>query len=164
MGAWPLLRLTDSQTLRLQVPVIEIETGHLKIGQQVEAKIDALGGLVVKGVMSRLAGTLDPATRTMLMEADLANTDGRLRPGMFATARLAVEQRDNATIIPVAGLVKEKVNSYVFKHADGKAKRTQVQPGFNDGVNVEIPDLKPDEVILLPGATVLVDGQAVTVK
>ncbi len=163
-GGGTLLKLTDTKTLRLQVPVIEVETGHLKAGQQVEAKIDALGSEVVKGSLSRLAGALDPATRTMLVEADFANENGRLRPGMFATARLALEQRDNATLIPVAGLVKEKVNSYVFKHEGGKARRVQVQPGFNDGVKVEIPDLKADEVILLPGATVLVDGQEVGVK
>ncbi len=163
-GGDVLLRLTDTRTLRLQVPVVEMETGHLRAGQMAEAKVDALGGEVVKGVISRLSGALDPATRTMLAEVDVGNADGRLRPGLFATARLAVERRDEATLIPVAGLVKEKVNSYVFKHAGGKAVRVQVQPGFNDGVNVEVPDLKPDDVILLPGTTVLVDGQEVGVK
>jgi RND family efflux transporter MFP subunit len=163
-GGDTLLQLTDVSTLRLQVPVIEIETALLKVGQQVEAKVDALGGAIVKGTITRIAGTLDSATRTMLIEADFKNDDGKLRPGMFATARLAVEQHDNATIIPVAGLVKEKASSFVFKHVDGKAVKTAIKPGFNDGVNVEVPELKADDVILLPGATVLADKQAVTAK
>jgi len=163
-GGDTLLQLTDVSTLRLQVPVIEIETALLKVGQQVEAKVDALGGAIVKGTITRIAGALDSATRTMLIEADFKNDDGKLRPGMFATARIAVEQHDNTTIIPVAGLVKEKANSFVFKHVDGKAVKTAVKPGFNDGVNVEVPELKADDVILLPGAATLTDKQSVTAK
>lgn len=163
-GGGTLLQLTDSSTLRLQVPVIEVETSFLKLGQQVEAKVDALNGAVVKATLSRLTGILDPTTRTMLIEADCTNTDGKLRPGMFATARIAVEQHNNATVIPVAGLVKEKANSFVFKHLNGQAIKTAVKPGFNDGTNVEVPGLKADDIILLPGTTVLTDKQQVTVK
>ena len=163
-GGNTLLQLTDTATLRLQIPVIEVETSHLRVGQQVEAKVDALGGAVVKGTLSRITGALDPRTRTMLVEADFKNADGRLRPGMFATARISVEQHDNATIIPAAGLVKEKTANFVFKHIDGKAVKTAVTVGFNDGVNVEVPDLKPEDVILLPGTVTLTDKQEVTVK
>lgn len=163
-GGGTLLQITDVSTLRFQVPVIEVETSFLKPGIQVEAKVDALNGAVVKGTLSRLSGQLDTATRTMLIEADFKNDNGKLRPGMFATARIAVEQHDNATIIPVAGLVKEKANSFVFKHVDGNAVKTAVKPGFNDGLNVEVPELKPEDVILLPGTTVLTDKQDVTVK
>lgn len=163
-GAGTLLQLTDVSTLRFQVPVIEIETSFLKPGLQVEAKVDALNGAVVKGKLSRLSGQLESATRTMLIEADFKNDEGKLRPGMYASARIAVEQHDNATIIPVAGLVKEKANSFVFKYVDGRAVKTAVKPGFNDGVHVEVPELKLDEVILLPGSVVLTDKQEVTVK
>lgn len=163
-GGDTLLQLTDVSTLRFQVPVIETETAHLKPGQQVEAKVDALNGAVVKGTVTRISGTLDTATRTMLVEADFKNDDGRLRPGMFATARIAVEQHDNATVIPVAGLVKEKANSFVFKHVDGKAIKTAVKTAFNDGVNVEVPELKPEDIILLPGTATITDKQPVTVK
>jgi hypothetical protein len=99
-----------------------------------------------------------------MVEADLKNEDGRLKPGLYVTARLAVEMHESATIIPVAGLVKEKAASFVFKHVNGKAVKTAVKPGFNDGVHVELSELKPEDVILLPGATILADGQEVTVK
>lgn len=163
-GGSTLLQLTDVSTLRFQVPVVETETALLKPGLQVEAKVDALNGAVVKSTLSRLTGQLDTATRTMLIEADFKNDDGRLRPGMFATARIAVEQHDNATLIPVAALVKEKANSFVFKHVDGKAMKTAVKPGFNDGVNVEVPELKADDVVLVPGTTALTDKQPVSIK
>ena len=163
-GGDTLLQVADLGTLRLQIPVIEIETSLIQPGLMVDGKVDALGGASIKGTVSRFTNTLDPATRTMLVEADIKNDDGKLRPGMFVTARIAVEKHENATLIPIAGLVKEKANSFVFKFIDGKAVKTAIKPGYNDGINVEVPDLKPDDIILLPGTTPLTDKQPVTVK
>jgi RND family efflux transporter MFP subunit len=159
-----VVETVDASTLRLQIPVTEMEAGLVAVGKPVKAQIDASGPAPVEASISRIAYALDPATRTMLAEADLKNAELKLRPGMYAMAKIAVDKHDNATLIPVAGLVMEKTNAFVFKHVDGKAMKTAVKPGFNDGTNIEIPDLKPDEVILLPGTTLLTDKQPVTVK
>jgi hypothetical protein len=58
----------------------------------------------------------------------------------------------------------EKTNAFVFKHVDGKAMKTAVKIGFNDGVNVEVPELKAEDVLLVPGTTALTDKQSVTAK
>ena len=159
-----VVEIVDANTLRLQIPVTEMETALVAVGKPVKAQIDASGPAPVESSISRIAYALDPATRTMLAEADIKNADLKLRPGMYAMAKIAVEKHDQTTLIPVAGLVMEKTNAFVFKHVDGKAVKTAVKPGFNDGTNVEIPDLKADDVILLPGPTLLTDKQPVTVK
>ncbi len=158
-----VVEIVDASTLRLQIPVTEMEAALVAVGKPVKAQIDASGPAPVEASISRIAYALDPATRTMLAEADLKNTALKLRPGMYAMVKIAVEKHDKATLIPVAGLVMEKTNAFVFKHIDGKAMKTAVKPGFNDGTNVEIPDLKPDDVILLPGTTLLTDKQPVTI-
>jgi RND family efflux transporter MFP subunit len=163
-GGAALLQLVDATTIRLRVPVIEAESARIAIGQPAEARVEALSGLVVKGAVSRTGFALDPASRTLLVEADLANPDGKLRPGMFATARISVERHEDALVIPVAGLVKEKASAFVFKHIAGKAVKTAVKPGFNDGAMVEVPELSESDVILLPDSMVLSDGQEVTAK
>lgn len=160
-GGGALFRLIDANTIRVQVPVIEMESALIRVGQDVEIKIDALASEVFKSKIARTSYVLDEASRTLLVEADLKNSGQRLRPGMFATARLAVEKHENAMLIPVSGLVKEKANAFVFRHVEGKAVKTAVKPGFNDGANVEISTLKPDDIILLPGTATLTDGQAV---
>lgn len=159
-----IVEIVDASTLRLQIPVTEMETSLVAVGKPVKAQIDASGPAPVEASISRIAYALDPATRTMLAEADLKNADLKLRPGMYAMAKIAVEKHDNATLIPVAGLVMEKTNAFVFKHIDGKAVKTAVKPAFNDGTNVEIPDLKADDVILLPGTTLLTDKQPINTK
>lgn len=161
-GGETLLRLTDASTLRFQVPVVEGETAFLKTGIPVEAKVDALNGAIVKGTLSRMSGQLDAATRTMLIEADFKNNDNKLRPGMFANARIALEQHDGVILIPAAALVREKVGSFVFKHLDGKAMKVAVKPIINDGTWVEVPEINMQDVILLPGSVVLSDKQPIT--
>lgn len=159
-----LLEVTDLSTLRLQIPVTELETGHVTVGKPVKAQIDAAGPAPVEASISRIAYALDPATRTMLAEADLKNAEVKLRPGMYAMTKVAVEKHDDATLIPVGALVMEKTNAFVFRHVDGKAMKTAVKISFNDGVNVEVPELKADDVLLVPGTATLTDKQAVTVK
>lgn len=161
-----VLEITDMATVRLQIPVTELETSLVIVGKPVKAQIDALGAAAapVEAAISRIAYALDSATRTMLAEADLKNPELKLRPGMYAMTKIAVEKHDNATLIPVGALVMEKTNAFVFKHVDGKAVKTAVKPAFNDGVNVEVPELKPEDVLLVPGTVTLTDKQPVTVK
>jgi membrane fusion protein (multidrug efflux system) len=159
-----LLEVTDLSTLRLQIPVTELETGLVTVGKPVKAQIDAAGATPIEASISRIAYALDPTTRTMLAEADLKNPDLKLRSGMYAMTKIAVEKHEGATLIPVGALVMEKTNAFVFKHVDGKAVKTAVKIGFNDGVNVEVPELKAEDVLLVPGTTALTDKQAVTAK
>ena len=158
------LEITDFSTLRLQIPVTELETGLVTVGKPVKAQIDAFGAMPIEASINRIAYTLDPATRTMLTEADLKNPDLKLRPGMYAMSKIAVEKHEGATIIPVAALVMEKTNAFVFKLMEGKAIKTAVKLGFNDGMNVEVPELKIDDVLIVPGTAALTDKQAIIAK
>lgn len=161
-----LVEITDLSRVRLQIPVTELEAGLVTNGKPVKAQIDALGAGTppIEAVISRIAYALDPVTRTMLAEADLQNAELKLRPGMYAMTKIAVEKHERATLIPVAALVMEKTNAFVFKHVDGKAMKTAVKPAFNDGVNVEVPELKPEDVVLVPGPVMLTDKQPVSIK
>lgn len=163
-GAGKVLEIMDVSTLRLQIPVTEMETGLVAVGKPVKALIEAAGAKPFEGAISRISYALDPTTRTMLAEADFKNTDMKLRPGMYVMAKIGVEKHEDATLIPVAGLVMEKTAAFVFKFVDGKAVKTPVTLGFNDGAFVEVPALKTDEVVLLPGTALLTDKQPVSVK
>lgn len=164
-GGDTLLQVVDAETLRLQIPVVEVETLSLQIGQMVDATIEAVADLTVHAKISRISGTLDPITRTMLIEADVKNKHHLLRPGMFATARIALEHHDGAMLVPIAALVKEKANQFVFLFVDGKAKKTAIKAGFNDGHDVEVlSGITADSVVLLPDKVTLNPDQPVTIK
>ena len=98
----------------------------------------------------------------MLAEIEMPNPTRALRPGMYASVQLEVERKKDALLVPAQALLVEKAGSSVFALAEGKAKKTPVRTGFNDGVNVEITDgVKPGQPVILIGKQALNDGQPV---
>lgn len=163
-GGSALFQLTDATRIRCQVPVTELETPLAVVGKPVRVALDAFPGRVFEAALNRVSRTLDPLTRTMIVEADLENPSGEILAGMSGTARIGVERHDNAVLLPSAAVVMEKTNAFVFRYADGKAVKTPVKLGFNDGTRSEVPELKPGDTLLLPGLQPLADGQPVTLK
>jgi len=99
-GTSKVVDIVDASTIRLQISVTEMETALVQVGKPVKATIDATGPAPVEATISRIAYALDPATRTMLAEADLKNPELKLRPGMYAMAKIAVEKHENALLHP----------------------------------------------------------------
>ena len=157
-----IFTLMDYTTVRVQAAVPEVEVSFIRAGLAVKFALEALPGKTFDTTVSRSNGVLDEATRTMLVEADVPNPDSALKPGMYANIRIAVEKHTGAISVPVEALVMEKTNAFVFKTADGKAKKTAVKLGFNDGVNAEILEgLADGEGVILVGKAMLNDGQPV---
>jgi len=157
-----LFTLMDFTTVRAQVAVPELETPFIKSGLPVKIALEALPGKSFDATVTRFSGALDEATRTMLVEADLPNAEGTLRPGMYSSIRIAVEKHTGALVVPGEALAMEKTNAFVFKHADGKAKKAAVKLGFNDGTNAEVLEgLAEGEQVIVVGKATFTDGQAV---
>jgi RND family efflux transporter MFP subunit len=161
-GTAALVSLADFQTVRVQVAVPETEAGLVRVGQPVLVTVEAWPGRTLTGAVSRLGYALDEATRTMALEADLPNPEWQLRPGMYATVRVGVERRSGVPVLPVEALVMEKANAFVFLLVDGKARKTPVKVGFNDGARFEVLDGVPSGArVIGVGRRSLADGQAV---
>jgi RND family efflux transporter MFP subunit len=150
--------------VRMQVAVPEAEASLVRAGQPVKLTVEGLPGKPFDCTVSRLAYALDDATKTMLVEADLPNANRELRPGMYAMVKVGVEKHPDAWLIPVETLVMEKANAFAFVAADGKAMKTPIKIGFNDGAMVEVLDgLAADMAVILVGKMTLADGQSVNV-
>ncbi|MGH7968900.1 MAG: efflux RND transporter periplasmic adaptor subunit [Limisphaerales bacterium] len=157
-----LLTLMDYRRVRVQVFVPEAEVPFIKNGVPAQLTLEELPGRTFPGTVTRFAHALDESTKTMLTEIEMANPDGDLRPGAYASVRLEVERKENALLVPVQALLVEKAGSSLFTAANGKAKKTPVHTGFNDGINVEILDAKLDQPLILVSKQTLADGQPIT--
>ena len=159
-----IVTVADFNTVRAQVALPEVEAALAQVGQPVKLTVEGLPGKNFAGTISRMSYALDDATKTMLIEADLPNADLTLRPGMYASVRVGVEKHTDALLIPVEALVMEKLNAFVFTVDGGKAKKTAIKIGFNDGVKVEVlSGLTGNEPVILVGKMTLADKQAVNV-
>ncbi len=159
-----LLTVMNIRTVRVDIPVPEPEVPFVKVGLPVEVTVDELAGRSFAGAVTRFAYALDEASKTMTAEAEIPNPKHELRPGMYARARLAVERRAEAVLVPAAALVGGKGQDFVFTVADGKARRVPVKAGFRDGDDVEIVDgLAAGQGVVLSGTNPPADGQALVV-
>lgn len=159
-----IVNLTDFKTLRMQVAVPETEATHVKIGQTIRWTADDFPGEHFDGTVTRAYWALDKATKTMLTEAQMANPGMKLQPGMLVNARIGIQKKSDALLLPAEALVKEKTNSFIYIFNDGKIKKAPVEVGFNDGTNVEIvAGVKPADLAIVPGQLALRDGQLVKV-
>jgi membrane fusion protein, multidrug efflux system len=162
-AAAAIVTIMDYSTIRVRIAVPETESARIAVGQPVVVTMESLPGRTFKGTVSRHTGALDEATRSLLVEADLPNTDLTLRPGMYVSAKIGVEQHRGVMLVPAAALVREKAAGFLFTLNDGKAMRVPVKYGFNDGATVEIVEGIAENVrVVIPGKTPLVHGQAVT--
>ncbi len=164
-SAAAIVTIADFQTVRVQVAMPEVEASLVVKGEPVKFSVEGLPGKNFEAKVSRFSYALDEATRTMLVEADVPNAELTLRPGMYAIAKVGVETKSDALLVPAEAIVMEKTNAFVFVFADGKAKKTAVKLGFADGTKTEIASgVTEKDRVLLVGKSTLNDGQAVNPK
>ena len=100
--SWKGQGASAAATVRVQVPVTELEAPLIVKGQPVRVNVEGLPGRpAFESSVTRLAYALDEATRTMLVEADFPNPKHELRPGMYASVKLGVEKHDDVLTVPV---------------------------------------------------------------
>jgi membrane fusion protein (multidrug efflux system) len=159
-----IVTLTDFNRVRLQVAVPELEASLVAVDQPVNLAVEGLPGKRFEGKVTRFSYSLDEASKTMLAEIELPNPKLELRAGMYAIVKVGIEHKDKALLVPIDAVLAEKNGSSVFVLVDNKAKKTRIQPGFQDGANVEIAKgINSDQAVIRIGKQQLADGQTVRV-
>ncbi|MBI4624642.1 MAG: efflux RND transporter periplasmic adaptor subunit [Verrucomicrobia bacterium] len=159
-----LFTLMDFSVVRVYLPVPEFEASRVQVDQPVKVSVEGIPGKIYSGGVTRFGYVLDEATRTMLVEADIPNPGGELRPGMYAKVRIGVERHRDALLIPAGALVMERAAASAFVVADGKAQKIPLTVGFNDGEHVEVlKGLEAGQAVILVGKLALAPGQPVKV-
>jgi RND family efflux transporter MFP subunit len=178
-GGVPLFVVVRTDPLRFFVDVPEAVAGMVKDGLPAHVRVQALQEQEFEGKVTRTSWALDNRTRTLRAQIDLPNKDGVLRPGMYASAIVAVERQGGLTL-PAAALIAQDDQPAVLRVEDGKAVRTPVKLGVRQGARVEVlkkqthvaqrgestpwESFTGTEEIVTSGPSGLADGQAVRIQ
>ena len=148
--------------LRLRLAVPERVAVDVRIGQQVNVKVEG-DRTLYHGQVARLSPAINEEDRTLLVEAEVPNEHGQLRPGAFAEAEIVTAAEEQAIFVPASSLVTFAGIEKVMTVRDGLSVETRVHTGRRIEDRVEIiGGLKPEELVVVePGN--LVGGQPVTV-
>lgn len=160
----PLLTVARTDVMRVVVQVPERDVPYTNVGDPAVVEMAALAGEKFHGKVARFANSEDRLTKTMRTEIDLPNPKNRLRDGMFGRVTITVEEGTTGLTIPSSSVVtdpKTKKPS-VFVVKNGKAHRTPVEIGQDDGAHTEIlSGLSTDDHVVRRPAEDLANGAEV---
>ncbi len=163
----PLFVVVRADTVRVFLDVPEADAGFIAAGRPAKIKVPALSK-TFEGPVTRTSWTLQSASRTLRTEIDIPNPDGKLRPGMYATAEIEIARRVDVLSLPKSAIGKQETGPFVLKIADNKIVKLPIKTGItavtHTGTDIEIlSGLTGDELLIGANLAAYKDGQAVEV-
>jgi membrane fusion protein, multidrug efflux system len=137
-GAPPILQIVDDKRLRLVVPVPEAQVGDMKVGQPVSFTVPAYPAQTFKAPIERISHEVDEKSRTMPVELDVVNKDGKLSPGSFTTVSWPLERSYPTLFVPASAVTTDQQHTFVIRVRNSKAEWVTVQTGQTVNGDIEV--------------------------
>jgi multidrug efflux pump subunit AcrA (membrane-fusion protein) len=167
----PIYVVARTDLVRVFVDVPESDANYVTAGTKAEVGVPALEDANIEATVTRTSWSLNVQTRTLRAEVDLPNPDSRLLPGMYANGKVVI-QRPHVRALPIAAITQSGNQNYCYLLENGKAVKTPVQIGPNDGKWIEVAkkqiqdewtSFQGDERVILGDFSELSDGAVVDV-
>ncbi len=160
-----LFRVASIDKLRVFVSVPEVDSGVVRDGGTATLTSDAYPGQTFTGTITRNANAIDPASRTLNVEVDVSNMNGKLLPGAYVEVHFNVPTAAANLSIPSNTLLFRSQGLQVGVVRDGKVSLVPVRIAQDHGATVEVASgLTANDAIVLDPSDSLTNGQPVTVK
>ena len=161
-----LFELVALDPIEVELHLPEVDAGRIALGQPLSLSVAPHPGEVFHATLTYVSPTIDPKSRTLRVKAQLANPEGRLRPGLFARADLGVAQREGVGMIPEEAILQRADGAVAFRLLEGdRAERVRIETGVHRAGWVEVrKGLGPADRVVVRGHAELSDGMAVAVQ
>jgi membrane fusion protein, multidrug efflux system len=161
----PILQIVDDRRLRLVAPIPEAQVGEIKIGRQVSFTVPAYPGQTFKAPIQRVSRAVGEASRTMPVELDVHNLDGKLSPGSFTSVSWPLERSYATLFVPASAVTSDQQHTFVIRVRDGKAEWVTVQTGQTVNSEIEVfGDLKAADQVVKTGTDAIHPGDSLQVQ
>ena len=151
--------IVRTSTLRLRIDVPEASIGKVAVGQGISMQTSAYPDRNFAGTVARILPNLNTTARTLIVEAEVANGEGLLKPGQFATVRVTQPKPENAVMIPAAAIKTEGDLNKVYVVKDGAVRERLVQTGLLESGLIQVKSgLVEGDVIATSNLNDLFDG------
>jgi membrane fusion protein, multidrug efflux system len=161
----PMLRVMDTDRLRLVVPVPEAYTAGVVRGGTISFTVPAYPGESFSGTVARIAQAVDVKTRTMAVELDVANGDRRLAPGTFCQVKWPVHRPTPSLFVPSGSVGSTTDRTFVVRVRNGKTEWVDVRTGLASGPLTEVfGELQAGDQVAVRGTDEIKPGTDVRVK
>ena len=160
----PLVRISENQLLRLDFPVSISYIGDIVLNEAVDIRIDGVSR-PLSARISRFSRRIDMETRTMETEAEVANGDLKLIPGMYATVVLKVHRRPGALAVPVEAVASSGNPTVYLVSSNGEVSERSVKLGIETPNSFEVlGGLASGDLVIVSGRASVHPGEKVNAK
>ncbi len=151
--------IVRTSSLRMRIEIPEQSIGKVALGQGISLQTSAYPDRSFAGTIVRMLPGLNVTARTLTVEAEVANGDGLLKPGQFATVRITQSKPEPAIMIPTSALKTEGESNKVYVIKDGAAREAIVQVGLLEDGLIQIKSgVVEGDVIATSNVGTLFDG------
>jgi cobalt-zinc-cadmium efflux system membrane fusion protein len=154
----PLFLISDLTTLWVIADVYESDVAAIRVNMPVEVSVAAYSGRVFPARISFISPAVDPATRTVRVRCLVPNSDGLLKPEMFATIKIGAAEHQQAPLVPASAIINDGDASVVFVAEGGRRfHRRPIHVGHQVEAGAFVVDsgLRSDEAVAIRGALLL---------
>jgi RND family efflux transporter MFP subunit len=160
----PLVKLSQSDLLRLRLPVPEDAVGYIHDGDTVQIRVDALHRSLT-GKIVRFTRNVSLDTRTMETEIDVPNKDLSITPGMYANTYVQLAHRENVLTVPLLAVQRDDSGKTTVLVVDSQNQihRRAVVLGIQGSLLAEVKSgLQQGDRVVLGNAARYKDGEMIT--
>ena len=159
-----VVRLAQSDVLRLRMPVPEQDVPMVHVGSNVTVHVQATGQ-DFPGTDLRFTRDVSNATRTMLTEVDVKNPTLALTPGMYADVTFNLQEKQNTLIVPASAVIQGDQPAVMLVDGDDEVVKRPVVLGIASANKQEVTSgLGPGDRVIIGGLSTLQPGEKVTPK
>ena len=160
-----LFHIASITKLRVYVAVPEVYSVAARAGAPADLSLDEYPGETFHGTLVRNSDSIDLVSRTLLVEVDVENAGGRLKPGAYVQVHLKMPEGARSLMVPANTLLFRREGLQVAVVRDGEAELVQVTPGHDYGDSMEmLSGLHPTDDVILSPSDSLTSGTAVQIS
>lgn len=160
-----MFTILQSNVIRTQVYVPQDAAAGVAPGIDAVIRVPELPDHPFPGKVTRIADALQPGTRTLLVEIDIANPEGVLSPGIYCTAELHIPRKTASVTVPAGAIIFNRDGVQVAVVEGGVAHLRKISIARDRGAEVEVVDgVKAGDRVILNPAVELSDGDRVETR
>ena len=164
-GSTFMFTLMHPDVIRTQVFVPQDEAFGLGPGVDAVIRVPEIPGRTFPGKVTRIAGALQPGSRTLLTEIDVPNPDGALSPGIYCSVELFIPRKTPSMIIPADAVVFDQNGLHVAVVKNDTAHLQKITIARDFGTEVEVHDgVQPGDQVILNPMVNLAEGSKVAAR
>ncbi|PCH96451.1 MAG: hypothetical protein COB85_03510 [Bacteroidetes bacterium] len=162
-NASAIVELQQLNPIRLTIPLPESDASNITSEMDVMVTFPELAGAAYVAKISRTSGAMDFASKTMQVEVDLANSDGKIKSGMYAKVVIPLASRDSVLSLPVTGQLIFQDELFLLVVINNVVERIPLRKGLENKDFFEVlnGNINLESQVIIQGKSLVKAGQSV---